>query len=69
MDAGLLERLAEVSHDQWVEWSRRLAAQKSRWHRLWVPYADLPEEAKEMNRETARKMVRVLCECCEKNRP
>jgi hypothetical protein len=65
MDADRIERIAAVTHDQWVAWSRRLAAKgpRVRWWRLWVPY-----EAKEVDRETARKIVQILCEDCEKNR-
>ncbi|HZY88737.1 MAG TPA: hypothetical protein VFE78_28190 [Gemmataceae bacterium] len=65
MTAGLLERLAELEHEQWVAWSRGVAAEVSaerrrRWEACWVPYAELPEEVKELDRAWARKALAAL---------
>jgi hypothetical protein len=65
MTAGLLERLAELEHEQWVAWSRAVAAEVSaerrrRWEACWVPYAELPEEVKELDRAWARKALAAL---------
>ncbi len=62
----LLERLAELEHEQWVYWSKGIADDVSphrleRWERLWaLPYAELSEEYKEDDRLHARKVLAVL---------
>lgn len=65
MDDEVLERLAEVEHEQWMAWSQSVAEEVSaerrqRWQTCWVPYHDLPEEMKELDRLWARKMVEAL---------
>jgi hypothetical protein len=60
--AALLERLAEVEHEQWMAWSRSVAAEvsaerRARWQAFWVPYQDLPEDVKELDRAWARKVL------------
>jgi hypothetical protein len=67
MGQELLERLAELEHEQWVAWSRAVAGEVSaerrrRWQECWVPYAELPEEVKELDREWARKVLAALGE-------
>jgi hypothetical protein len=61
----LLERLAELEHEQWMYWSQAVAAEVSeerrqRWAALWVPYRDLPEDVKEQDRVWARKVLALL---------
>jgi hypothetical protein len=61
----LLERLAELEHEQWVAWSRAVAGEVSeerrrRWQAWWVPYRELPESAKEEDRAWARKVLAIL---------
>jgi hypothetical protein len=61
----LLEKLAELEHEQWVFWSRGVAGEVSeerrqRWQRWWVPYAQLPEEIKEDDLVWARKVLALL---------
>lgn len=58
----LLERLARLEHEQWMEWSQAVADEVSperreRWRRYWVPYEELPEEIKELDRQWARKVL------------
>jgi hypothetical protein len=65
MDASLLERLAELEHEQWVAWSRSVADEVSaerrrRWQDFWVAYSELPEEVKEQDRLWARKVLELL---------
>ncbi len=65
MDEPLLERLAELEHEQWMAWSQSVATEVSaerrrRWQALWVPYQDLPEEVKELDRLWARKVLEKL---------
>ena len=61
----LVEKLAELEHDQWVEWSKSVAGEVSesrlsRWEHYWVGYAELSEEVKEQDRIWARKAVKIF---------
>lgn len=54
------EALAEIEHDQWVEWSKTLAEKEmlspervERWKKLWVPYSKLTESEKDQDRKYA----------------
>jgi hypothetical protein len=65
MDESLLERLAELEHEQWLAWSQAVAAEVSaerrrRWQECWVPYKELPEEVKELDRLWARKVLELV---------
>ncbi|HEY1336728.1 MAG TPA: hypothetical protein VGF59_04430 [Bryobacteraceae bacterium] len=65
MDDSLLERLAELEHEQWMAWSQSVAAEVSaerrqRWQTCWVSYQDLPDEVKELDRVWARKVLETL---------
>lgn len=63
----LLEALAALEHEQWMEWSQNIAASESisaarrdRWEDYWVPYDELDEEVKDHDRKWARKVLAVL---------
>jgi hypothetical protein len=63
-EALSVERLASLIHDEWVSWSKTLAEkdevipEKAKaWEQYWVPYDELSEEIKEMDREWAYKVV------------
>jgi len=63
----LIEALAELEHEQWIEWSKSLAQNENlslervaRWEKLWIPYEDLSEESKEQDRVYARKALNIL---------
>jgi hypothetical protein len=61
----VIEKIAALEHEQWVEWSQAVAAEVSeerrrRWQTLWVPYSDLPEEYKEQDRQWARRVIDAL---------
>jgi hypothetical protein len=65
----LLERLAELEHEQWVAWARTLMEteqlskqRKQRWQQYMVPYAELSEDVKEHDRVWARKAVAIVNE-------
>lgn len=72
----IVEILAELEHEQWMEWSKNLVATEKRlsmnrierWKKLWVPYAELTEEQKEQDRIYARKVLEAIkvegVECC-----
>ena len=66
---NLLEKLAELEHEQWMEWSKAIAPEINtayylphleRWKKCWVPYSKLTEEQKEYDRVWARKIVEEL---------
>jgi hypothetical protein len=66
-DVQLLEALAALEHDQWVEWSKSIAKSEklspermARWEKLWVPYDQLTEEQKEQDRVWARKVLDII---------
>ena len=66
------EALAALEHDQWMAWSKSLAAAEplsaervERWQRLWVPYADLPEHSKASDRVWAQKALTAVAEPLE----
>jgi hypothetical protein len=63
----LLEELAKLEHEQWIEWSKSLASKEKlseerlkRWKEMWVPYENLAEEQKEQDRAYARKAMRLI---------
>lgn len=62
-----VEVLAEVEHDQWVEWSKTIVQQEKiseerteRWARYWRPYAELSADVQEHDRVWARRALAAL---------
>lgn len=67
MKNKILEELAELEHQQWQQWAqnsinkRNVPEQvKSRWQKYFVPYQDLSEEVKELDRVYARKVLAIF---------
>jgi hypothetical protein len=63
----LIEDLAALAHEQWVEWSMNIAFTETlsseciqRWKPLWTPYSLLTEAYKETGRKKARKVLEVI---------
>jgi hypothetical protein len=61
----LLEKLAALEHEQWMEWSKTTAKRvdaetRARWRRYWVPYAKLSEKVKDQDRIWARKILQAV---------
>jgi len=61
----LLEELAKIEHDQWIEWSKSVSSEvsderRNRWKKYWVDYDELSEEVKEQDRVYARKIIKVI---------
>ena len=57
-----LERVAAIEHEQWMAWSKSVAPEvsperRARWEKYWVPYDELPDDVKELDREWARKVI------------
>jgi hypothetical protein len=63
----LTESFAAIVHEQWECWSQQAASEVSpetqlRWQRYWVPYEELSEDSKELDREWARRYRVVMRE-------
>lgn len=61
----LVEKLADLEHEQWMHWSKAVADEVSperrkRWEKYWIPYKELPEDVKEADREWARRVLEVI---------
>ncbi len=60
----LREALAELEHEQWIEWAKNLIKRESlslerieRWNKLMIPYSQLTEEQKDQDRIWADKCL------------
>ncbi len=67
----LVEKLAELEHEQWMEWSKSVARfvpewKLAKWEHFWVPYNELSEPVKEQDRIWARKALEILSEHVKK---
>ena len=61
----LIEELAALEHEQWIEWTRSVAQdlwpeRRKRWQEYWVPYNQLPESARDFARKWAQKVLDLL---------
>jgi len=57
--------LDALAHRLWTHWSQHIAEEEEiseerlhRWRNLWIPYGELPDEAK----DTDRRLVERFCE-------
>ena len=64
---NILESVAALEHEQWMAWSKSVAATETisadrleRWKKLWIPYEGLSEEMKEHDRKWARKAMKII---------
>jgi len=67
MNEKILEELAELEHNQWMEWVGTMMKTQNitpdvlaNWKSYLILYSDLPEDIKEFNRKFARKVMGVL---------
>lgn len=69
---NLIEKLAELEHAQWMEWSKEISQRCScnidkktleRWKLCWVPYSQLTDKQKEQDRVWARKVLETVKDC------
>ena len=63
----ILEDLAEIEHEQWMQWANSVKGEVSperakRWEGYMKPYSELSEEAKDMDRKWAKKALISLIE-------
>ena len=63
----ILEDLAALEHDQWVQWAKDIAETEDitperveKWKKLFVPYSELSEEDKDKDREWAVKVLKII---------
>ncbi len=66
-ELDLLETLAELEHQQWMNWAKQIMQKEKlsqettkRWKNYFIPYKDLPEDIKELDRNYARKVISAL---------
>jgi hypothetical protein len=65
-DVVLIEALADYAHETWSAWVRHMFAQFDdlpiqRWKRqMQIPYSELSEAEKELDREQARMIIAVI---------
>ncbi len=63
----LIEKLAELEHEQWMFWSKAVAKHvpdsvSDKWEHNWVPYSELTDAVKETERVWARKTLEIFKE-------
>lgn len=63
----LLESLSQLEHQQWMSWAKTMLEtekiseqRKLQWESYFVPYHQLPENIKELDRNYARKVIALL---------
>ena len=64
---GVLENLAEIEHEQWLQWANAVKGEitperAKRWEGDMVPYSELSEKAKDMDRKWAKKVLISIIE-------
>ena len=66
IERELLEQLADLEHQQWIEWAGTIMKQepiseerRNRWLKLFGSYKDLSENVKEQDRKWARKIIKI----------
>lgn len=63
----ILEALSRLEHEQWMEWAQEILdtedishERRVRWQADCVPYEQLPESRKKLDRPYARKVLDIL---------
>ena len=63
MNESILEKLAELEHEQWIYWRKEIEKHYPKMHRSEfanLKYSQLPEHQKEADRLWARKVLTIL---------
>jgi len=63
----MVEALAALEHNQWMSWAKSIINSEDitperveRWRDLFVPYDQLTDDMKELDRQWARKVVDIV---------
>ena len=63
----LIEKLAELEHEQWMNWAKSIIKTENiskervkRWKTLFIEYKNLSEEMKNLDREWAKRVLKIL---------
>jgi len=65
----LIEDIADLEHQQWMHWAKSMMnrpalklpyTQRKNWENWMVPYSDLPEHIKELDRVWAVKIIDLI---------
>ena len=61
----LMEAIAAVQHDAWMHWAKAVSPEvseerKLRWEAFMVPYDQLDESTKDMDREWAEEVIEAI---------
>lgn len=63
----LIEKLVELKHKKWLNWAKNILENENlskttvkRWKDYFVPYNELSESAKELDRNYARKVLDII---------
>lgn len=63
----LLEELSELEHQQWICWAQNILQAEAvsnktqeRWKKYFVPYSELTQELKNLDRSFARKSLEIF---------
>lgn len=68
-DADVIDELAALEHEQWMTWAKDIIeeedisdARAHRWMQYFIPYEELDEDIKELDRVWARKAFNMVVE-------
>ena len=71
---NVIEKLAALEHDQWVQWANSLMQSEDlseeriqRWIPYMVPYSELEDDVKEHDRKWARKALTIVLNSIREN--
>ena len=62
-----VEKLSELIHNMWMKWAKSILKDEKisdertcRWGKCFVPYAELSEEMKELDRGIVRQILKTI---------
>lgn len=66
-ESNLLEKLVALEHIQWMSWAKNIIKNENlsktsikKWESYFIPYEELPDEIKELDRNYARKILELI---------
>ena len=70
----LIESLSVLEHEQWMTWAKNIletenisSETRTRWEQYFVPYHDLPEDIKNLDRPFAQKSLELFEQYLKEN--